>query len=128
MRWAVEGCIKWRSDGILDPSCVKEATREYKAEMDLLAGFIDQCVVIDYECKDKIMASDLFKVYIRWAKENNEYEMSSKKFFMEMAKKLPEKGRNGTGVFYRYIKLSDYAVSLGNQGGRQYKISDFTKG
>lgn len=124
LRWAVEGCMKWRANGIADPECVYEAVKEYKQEMDLLAGFIDQCVVIDYDCRDRIMASDLFKVYIRWAKANNEYEMSSKKFFMEMSKKLPEKGRNGAGVFYKFIRLSDYALA---ENGRQYQISDFVK-
>lgn len=121
LRWAVEGCMKWRAHGIVEPQCVTDATKEYKHEMDLLAGFIDQCVEIDYECDDKVMANDLFRVYCRWAKENNEYEMSSKKFFTEVGKKLPDKGRNAKGIYYKYIRLSEYAKSQ----NRQYSISDF---
>lgn len=121
LRWAVEGCMKWRQGGITEPQCVIDATKEYKHEMDLLAGFIDQCVEIDYECDDKVMANDLFRVYCRWAKENNEYEMSSKKFFTEVGKKLPDKGRNAKGIFYKYIRLTEYAKSQ----DRQYRFSDF---
>ena len=122
LRWAVEGCMLWMKEGIKDPECVVEATKEYKQEMDLLAGFLEQCVEIDYDCKDKVMASDLFRAYCRWAKDNNEHEMSSKKFFTEVGKKLPDKGRNSNGVFYKNIRLLDYAPM------KQYRISDFSGG
>ena len=91
--------------------------------MDLIAGFIEQCIVIDYDCKDKFMASDLFSLYSRWAKANNEYEMSSKKFFTEVSKKLPDKGRNGKGIFYTSIRKSEYALSL-IPTVRNYTFSD----
>lgn len=119
LKWAVDGCIKWREEGITEPACVTDAVKEYKQEMDLLASFLEQCVVVDYNIKDKVPASDLFKAYIRWAKENNEYEMSSKKFFSEIGKKLPDKGRSATGIFYKYIKL------VGQKEMRQYRFSDF---
>ena len=124
LAWAVEGCIKWQNEGIEEPECVRNATSEYKQEMDLIAGFVEQCVIIDYEDDNKIMASDLFSVYSKWAKQNNEWEMSSKRFFMELAKKVPDKGRNVKGIYYSKIKLTDYAEGL---LGRQYRIEDFHK-
>ena len=125
LKWAVDGCIKWHQFGIEEPECVQEATKEYKIEMDLLAAFMEQCLVIDYDSKDKIMASDLFGLYSKWAKANNEYEMSSKKFFRDMGQKVPDKGRNNKGVFYSSIKLSDYAKDLVGSNIRQYSITDF---
>ena len=119
LRWAVEGCIKWRKEGIQEPKCVRIAVDEYKQEMDLLAGFIDQCIVIDYNIDKKTPASELFKAYSKWAKENNEYEMSSKKFFTEISKKLPEKGRDSRGVFFKNIRIIKEAEV------KQYSINDF---
>ena len=119
LRWAVDGCRMWMTEGIEEPDCVKNAVKEYKQEMDLLAGFIEQCVEIDYTTKDKVAAKDLFRAYSKWANDNNEYEMSSKKFFTEIVKKLPEKGRDSKGIFYRYIKL------IGES--RNYSASDFYK-
>jgi hypothetical protein len=49
--------------------------------------------------------------------------MSSKKFFTELAKKLPEKGRNSKGIFYGKIRLTEYAQGL---VGRSYSPGDFT--
>ena len=125
LAWAVEGCRKWMADGLHEPERVLEATKEYKQEMDLVAGFIEQCVVIDYSAADHIMASDLFYVYRQWAKQNNEFEMSSKKFFIEVAKKLPEKGRCGKGIFYGKIQFTDYARSI---APKQYRVEDFFDG
>ena len=125
LAWAVEGCIKWQKEGIADPECVIQATKDYKQEMDLVAGFIEQCVIIDYDTNDRVMASDLFSLYSKWAKANNEYEMSSKKFFTEIVKKIPDKGRSGKGIFYSKIKLTDYAESL---VGKNYRIDDFYNG
>ena len=124
LRWAVEGCIKWQKEGLQEPTRVQEAVKEYKQEMDLLAGFLEECVVIDYDCKEKISSSDLFTCYSRWAKNNNEYEMSSKKFFREIGKKLPDKGRDSRGVFYTSIKLTERAKELLYRE-RQYSFSDF---
>lgn len=123
LAWAVEGCKKWQKDGLKEPARVLDATKEYKQEMDLVAGFVEQCVMINYDAQTHIMASDLFNVYRQWAKQNNEYEMSSKKFFMEVQKKLPEKGRSGKGIFYGKIQFTDYAKGL---APKQYRIEDFT--
>lgn len=127
LAWAVEGCMKWQKEGIEEPEKVKEAVKEYQQEMDLIAGFLEQCVEIDYDCEDKILGADLFRLYAKWAKENNEYEMSHNKFGREIGKKLPDKGRNSTGVFYNHIKLTKYAETLLDRNSRQYNINDFHK-
>ena len=126
MAWAVEGCLKWQQEGLELPDCVNEAIKEYKSEMDILATFCENCVQIDYETTEKILASNLFAIYSIWAKENNEFEMSSRKFFIEIGKKLPEKIRAGDGIYYPKIHLNDYAKKLYYGGiNKQYKFDDF---
>ena len=124
MKWAVDGCIKWQKEGLELPACVEKATGEYKAEMDLLAAFCEACVQVDYVNGDSISATDLFTVYSNWASSNNEFTMSSRKFFNEVTKKLPEKKRAGSGMFYTKIRLTEYAQELLHKQ-RNYKISDF---
>ena len=75
---------------------------------------------IDYDEKKRTPAQELYRAYSKWAKENREYEMSSKKFFSEVSKKLPEKGRDGKGVYFKYIRITN--------AEKQYSISDFTEG
>lgn len=122
LKWAVDGCIKWQKEGLELPKCVAEATNEYKVEMDILASFIESCIEIDYNDSNTISAQELFALYGVWAKKNNEYEMTSRKFFIEIAKRLPEKIRRGSGIFYPKIKETEYAKEL---KGKQYNFSDF---
>ena len=126
LKWAVEGCIKWQTEGLALPKCVDQATREYKVEMDILASFMESCLDIDYVNGELVPAQDLFNLYVAWAKKNNEFEMTSRKFFIEIAKKLPEKIRRGSGMFYPSVKRTDYAQELlkGNEK-KQYSFSDF---
>ena len=122
LAWTVEGCMKWQASGLEEPVCVVESTKDYRNEMDLVAGFIEQCIMIDYAACERVMASDLFYVYRQWAKQNNEWEMSSKRFFTEVSKKLPEKGRSGKGIYYAKIRFTDYAQEI---APKQYRIEDF---
>lgn len=125
LAWAVQGCLKWQKEGLGEPAKVVEATQEYKNEMDLLASFIEQCIVIDYTCDERMMASELFGIYSKWAKQNNEWEMSSKKFFRDISLKLPDKGRNNRGIFYTKIRPTEYAQSIAGSTPRQYRFEDF---
>lgn len=122
LHWAVEGCMKWKKYGLQEPDCVAEATKDYRKEMDLIAGFVEQCLVIDYDGNCKILGSELFALYSKWAKANHEWEMSANRFGREIAKKLPEKGRSAKGVFYPNVKMSEYAENL---MGKQYTFDKF---
>lgn len=127
LKWAVDGCIKWQTEGLALPKCVDQATREYKVEMDILASFMESCLEIDYVNGDLVPAQDLFNLYVAWAKKNNEFEMTSRKFFTEIGKKLPEKVRKSSGMFYPSVKQTDYAQELMRNGtSKQYSISDFS--
>lgn len=124
LKWAVDGCLKWQKDGLTMPKCVEKATGEYKAEMDLLATFCEACIEIDYENGERVAAADLFTVYSNWANSNNEYAMPSRKFFVEIAKKLPEKKRGGQGMFYTKINLTEYAKGFLKKD-KQYTFDQF---
>jgi putative DNA primase/helicase len=46
LRWAVEGCLAWQAEGLEPPLAVTAATREYRAEMDVIARFLtEECVI-----------------------------------------------------------------------------------
>lgn len=124
LAWAVDGCMAWQAEGIADPECVQEATKDYKQEMDLIAGFMEQCIIIDYTAEEAIPANELFALYSKWAKQNNEWEMSSKRFFTEIVKKVPDKTRTSKGITYGRIRLTDYAKDL---TGQRYRFGDFSR-
>lgn len=115
LKWAVDGCLMWQREGLKQPSAVAAATAEYRSEMDVISAFIAECCEID-NSPHKERAKDVFQAYAKWAKENNEYEMKSTKFGIEMAKKF-EKGHDRDGAFYKGIYLNNdfrpYRVNFG---------------
>lgn len=117
LRWAVEGCMMYAREGLDMPDCVRKATDEYKSEMDLLQAFTDSCIEIDYTVVQGIPANELYAAYVRWAEKNNEYVMTSRKFFAEIGKKLPEKKREARGIVYKQIKFIEDV--------KQYHFADF---
>lgn len=117
LHWAVEGVKLYAREGLDMPDCVRKATDEYKNEMDLLQAFTDSCIEIDYSVAQGIPANELYSAYVRWAEKNNEYVMTSRKFFAEIGKKLPEKKREARGIVYKQIRLLD--------APKQYRFSDF---
>ena len=109
MKWAVDGCIMYHREGLEPPEVVLKSTEEYKSEMDLLASFMEACITIDYTVKEAIPANELYAVYQAWANENNEFVMTSRKFFLEITKKIPDKQRISTGIVYKNICFNEYA-------------------
>lgn len=111
LAWAVDGCLLWQREGLKPPAVVVEASKEYKSEMDVLSSFLEEC------CEDggEVSAGDLYKTYSTWAKEGNEYDMSSTKFGREMQKRYQK--RRANGFFYIGLHLrkehKPYQVSFG---------------
>jgi putative DNA primase/helicase len=108
LNWAVEGCIKWQKEEYTTPSSVEMSTKEYRKEMDVLEKFIEEVLDIKDEYhKERTKASDLFRAYKGWAKENNQYkDMNNTVFGREMAKKFIKEKVNGS-IYYLNIKIKE---------------------
>ncbi len=117
LHWAVEGCLLWQREGLKTPSAITVATAEYRAEMDTIGAFIEDCCSVGPGCSEGAKA--LFQAYSQWAKENNEYEMKSRKFGEELAKKF-ERKRNNQGNIYIGISVKQnckpYGIQIGMSG------------
>lgn len=109
-RWAVEGCRMWIEDGLPTPLIIKNATEEYREEMDILGSFCEACIKTDYN--SRLKASEIYDVYCHWVDENHEYKFSNTRFGKEFAKRFPEKMRLGDGYWYKNVTLTDYAKEL----------------
>lgn len=70
LAWAVRGSVSWYAEGLQDPPAIKEATREYKANSDVLAGFLPGVYIRD-ENASEIPGKTVFDSYLEWAAEEN---------------------------------------------------------
>lgn len=86
LRWAVEGCLLWQKEGLIEPIDVTGATGKYKDEQDIIGHFIDQQCELDPDYRE--MAGDLYKSYKQWCQDTGEYAQSQRAFGL----KLTERG------------------------------------
>ena len=113
LNWIVQGAIMWQQEGLKDPEAVTKVIETYRAEMDPLDAFLEECCTTGQNYS--IKAREMYDAYHEWAKESEEYKMSMTKFGREMSKKLLRVKRRD-GWYYVGLKLkepdSDYTFNF----------------
>ena len=115
LAWLVQGHIDWHKRGHLEaPDVVKEATKAYRHEMDIVAHFLkDECILEDGK---RVGVSQLNDRYEAWCKRNGE-KFEAK----DLKNSLKERGfqsKRGTGGVWVWpnIGLIDSDGSDGSDG------------
>jgi putative DNA primase/helicase len=104
LRWAVEGCLEWQKMGLGVPPEVKAATAGYRAEMDTITSFIDECCVKIPGAKTRAKA--LYDRFLFWCAETGEEEVSMKVFGSRLKEQFTRE-RGTSGYYYSDIGLKD---------------------
>ncbi|WKZ17748.1 MAG: phage/plasmid primase, P4 family [Candidatus Jettenia sp. CY-1] len=102
LAWALQGCVEWQGGGLQTPDEVKNATNEYRNEMDVLQAFLEECCIINDEVKAK--TGVLYEGYKKWCTDNNEFTLNNRQF----GRGLKEKGfqsLQSSGNWWRGIGL-----------------------
>jgi putative DNA primase/helicase len=104
--WAVEGCLKWQNDGLGKPASVRNATQEYRADTDPLAGFLRTCCIELPAATAQ--AHDLFVAYQKYGDEQQippRDRLKQTTFGKRLTQRGFEKSRTERGNVYRGIGL-----------------------
>lgn len=103
LNWAIQGCLNWQRDGLGVPEEVVQATREYEAEQDTFAMFLEEkCVRVT---NARAGSTALYKAYRAWAEEHGENPVSHKVFASVMSERGFRKEYTRTGVVYLGVGL-----------------------
>lgn len=95
LAWAVRGCLLWQQEGLEPPAAVRDATQEYRAEMDVMGLFVaDRCVIAPSAWAT---AGDLYDCYKEWCEETGEYQVSQRRFGMWLRDRGYERERGPNG-------------------------------
>lgn len=104
--WAIKGYLKYQDEGMVlrRPSCLIQATNEYKKDMDVVMRFINQCCMTEMTaCIERQCLYDAFAIYV---KKTNEFPLRESKFNKSVIDKGYICKRDSTGdEFYYGIKL-----------------------
>jgi len=91
LAWLIRGCVEWHHYGLTEPNHVREATKDYRKDEDVLAVWIDQrCTT-----SGKEQASVLYQNYKAWAENGGEYVQSIRQFTKELRDSYKDYTSNG---------------------------------
>jgi P4 family phage/plasmid primase-like protien len=108
LNWALVGCLEWQRNGLGVPEEVVAATREYEAEQDTFAMFLEErCVRTP---NTRALSTELYREYKGWAEQYWETPVSHKVFASLMSERGFHKSRTKKGLLYTGIgvRLEDH--------------------
>jgi putative DNA primase/helicase len=108
LRWLINGCLDWqKTNGLVRPQSVIEATAEYFANQDLFSQWLeDECDVEPGNSWKSERSAALFDAWSDYAKRSGEAPGSKVNFADELKERglVPDKGTGGVRQ-YRGIRL-----------------------
>ena len=114
LNWLVEGCLAWQKEGLDVPEAVREATDDYREEMDFIGQFLDDCTVrgLGYMTRNK----DMRNAYTRWCRRNGFQPVGPKTFTQNLKSRGLEQVSGGDrkwkGVELVWDGYSDMQITV----------------
>lgn len=107
LAWAVRGCLEYQRSGLGEPPAVRAATEDYRADMDILAAFIDEdCVTAPGVW---IKFADLYQGYVNWCQRSGVTAESKREFGNRLTERgySPAKGAKNVSIRRDIALLTD---------------------
>lgn len=109
LAWAIEGAAKWYDSGLLIPESVQTSSKDYMAEQDDLALWVDECCTVGDGLKAK--SSELFQSFDVWKRRNGENPGSSKTFSQRLERKFTKKKEAAGMMFFGLALKPEFSVN-----------------
>ena len=104
LNWAIEGCLKWQSEGLTAPLAVDASGAQYRSEMDTVAGFIDE--ECSHNPSGSVKVSALYEQYFDWCKQQGKSPRTKIQFGKSMISNGYEQSRSQNGRVWLGLKIN----------------------
>lgn len=88
LAWAIQGCIEHQRHGLATPAQVRQATAEYRSEMDVIGEFLSDCCLDD--AASECAAKDLYQAYRAWCEEAGKPAVVAARIRIELDRTRPQ--------------------------------------
>ncbi|MDX2590967.1 phage/plasmid primase, P4 family [Streptomyces sp. WI03-4A] len=121
--WAVRGAVEWYARGLGEPSSITEATQEYRATSDALAGFYSAdpsvSAVLVKDARSVMNGTDAFSAYLDWCEAENlpmKERWTRRGFYSAMEERGVYKKATNKGVGLVGVRLADAPMAADGPG------------
>lgn len=105
LNWAIEGLVEYKRIGLKPPQKVCGAVKSYRAEQDILGGFIEDVLVS--AAGYTVMANRLFRAYEQYCDKNGLFKLSQTKFGTKLSDRGYQKYKTAGIIHYKDMKIAD---------------------
>ena len=85
LRWAIDGCLAYRRDGLAPPAAVSAETDDYIRTEDALVAWIEECCVVGPDHFNGL--AELYESWRTWAADANETVGTQRRFSQRLKAK-----------------------------------------
>jgi putative DNA primase/helicase len=103
LAWLVRGCLEWQRIGLLPPTAVQACTKDWRAESNHAAQFVDDCCVKLVGAQ--IKPADIYAAYLAWSREQGIEPMTLVMFGRRLSDLGYAKDRTNSGRFWLGLGL-----------------------
>lgn len=112
LNWCLIGWKRYQSEGIKVPDIIKNESKAYRDDMDLLAQWKNECVI--EKVGSKVTAITLYQSYKDWAAINGYQPLTRNSFGRNAKRLLGEPKRSNQGMHYEnYQQMYSSHVYVG---------------
>lgn len=109
LNWMIQGCLMWQKEGLHAPVEIKEATEDYREEMDWLSDLFKRFCEVDKAAS--VSNKYLYEyVYKAWCNIQNIKPLSHMAFPQIMQERGFKKRKTVDGIVYDGLKLSRHII------------------
>ena len=87
LNWLLDGCREWQQTGLREPMAIRDATAEYRAEMDHAREFFEMFCVFGADFS--VTGKELFSTYYNWCRVNNDVALGKMTFNRQLVEYAP---------------------------------------
>lgn len=109
LAWAVAGCLAWQHDGLEPPDSITDAVTSYRAEQDLVAGFLAERTEPDPDMT--IRTSELYADFRQWCTESGERDIPKQRWFTERIKSKYKMAHKRDGDHFFGVRLRSHTMT-----------------
>lgn len=83
LSWMIQGCLAYQETGLIEPAAVIRDSASYRADLDVLAQFMEENCIIDSQVKDS--AQEIYDRYKEWIEsETGAKPLGRNRFYEKM--------------------------------------------
>lgn len=105
LNWMLEGHRQYKTGGLQPPECVRQASKRYRNDMDVVSAFLEECCQFDAE--GRAYQTTLKGTFERFCHENGRSETSWSDLKTELEARGSTMKKSGGARFWSGIKLKD---------------------